>query len=1088
MTDEMDEIWALYVDDGGQALDAVEEALESLAKGPKDPASDIGALFRAVHTFKGNSRVLGLAHVESLAHLAEDLIGLVRDAGVPYDADIGEILLRTGDMLRRMLDETADSRQDVPADSAADLKDDLRQMITRLTAPEEAAPKPAKPKKAATPKPAPAPEPEPAQDDVSEPDPAPAAASEPDMQPAAAPEAETPQTVPPVAPKPLDLALSGLLDQLDGGDGADFDDFMDEADEDPAEPEPDIPPVAVAPEPAPAPQAAVLAEVTDGRLQTIDPAYRKIFAEMVDDACAGIDAACAQWGADSAQKLTKVATDLHFAAERMQLDQWCALIDAFLATDPTADTAAELAKALRARAVQDLDVAPTSSQEADTGPDGRAFFAAMAEIYPLIADQSQRLRSDSPPETEERQSLCARITALAAPMGFVRLIDAAETLCSVQIGHGYAAAELGFYEELVHIEWALPAAIFDAEVVAPSKMLGAWCRDHVFDTLQDLRHGLEDRSAAHGAAWFPKFETLMRRVHFACLAYDIDTASQLTMALVDLFARIRIDDKSPDVILLQMARGFVDTMELVFDALDQGDTPDTSRIEKMFEDATSVCFVASGMVTAKTIENRLGLPPEFHRVLSPESVKAASDAMDEGLQFYVLRADLNEDDALAQGFLECITSGLVRMITNVTVFLDQRTLFDFLVASSLPTDRMVEQLAMLDPEGTRLSVAHILEQRDQPAAELPHDALDAVQLTRRNDNTNLLEAVGAISASHALLEHDLAKLAAVDLMQDIESALHRAGLPSLDLKIGAILRDKLDNHNQRLRQISESGTQLSAELTYLQQESVAQRSHPAEILLRALGAFVAAEAKKMGGEARLTHVGGQITLDLQLIEELRQILKALVLTRLHVAHPPTRFHVSIEAESDHIRVELSDNSPTDLGIADVAALDKLVTDRKGQIRKVVLPAAAGLRFHLSLPQKMIVLDGMVVRCGNVRYVLPVDAIQRILQTDQIVSVSAGGGQMLKPDDGGLVPIRALRGQLVDVARGQRLFVIIQTNGARFAVPVDELLGQQLVLLRPLEGVLSNVRAMSGVAILSGGEIGLVVSVSAMAPADAKGVA
>ncbi|MFD1808788.1 Hpt domain-containing protein [Gemmobacter lanyuensis] len=82
MEDEMDEIWALYADDGQQALDAMETALDALAGCDKSAEeSHISALFRAVHTFKGNSRVLGLAVVESRAHLAEDLIGLVRDQG-----------------------------------------------------------------------------------------------------------------------------------------------------------------------------------------------------------------------------------------------------------------------------------------------------------------------------------------------------------------------------------------------------------------------------------------------------------------------------------------------------------------------------------------------------------------------------------------------------------------------------------------------------------------------------------------------------------------------------------------------------------------------------------------------------------------------------------------------------------------------------------------------------------------------------------------------------------------------------------------------------------------------------------------------
>ena len=108
MNDEMDEIWALYADDGAQAMDAMEDALLSLQSCTVDEQAPlVAALFRAVHTFKGNSRVLGLEMVEKRAHLAEDLIGLVRDQGVPLDAEILALLLETGDRLREMLDETA---------------------------------------------------------------------------------------------------------------------------------------------------------------------------------------------------------------------------------------------------------------------------------------------------------------------------------------------------------------------------------------------------------------------------------------------------------------------------------------------------------------------------------------------------------------------------------------------------------------------------------------------------------------------------------------------------------------------------------------------------------------------------------------------------------------------------------------------------------------------------------------------------------------------------------------------------------------------------------------------------------------------
>jgi len=84
MTDELEEIWLLYVDDGSQALDAVEKALTLLRAEPGNTDA-IGLLFRSMHTFKGNSRILGLSTIEHTAHVAEDLIGIVRDEGVTID-------------------------------------------------------------------------------------------------------------------------------------------------------------------------------------------------------------------------------------------------------------------------------------------------------------------------------------------------------------------------------------------------------------------------------------------------------------------------------------------------------------------------------------------------------------------------------------------------------------------------------------------------------------------------------------------------------------------------------------------------------------------------------------------------------------------------------------------------------------------------------------------------------------------------------------------------------------------------------------------------------------------------------------------
>jgi len=1092
MTDEMDEIWALYADDGGQALDAAEAALDALQDG-EDPADHIGALFRAVHTFKGNSRVLGLANVEALAHLAEDLIGLVRDDGVALTGEITDILMRTGDMLRGMLEQTADTREDVDPAPTEGLKDDLRALIGRLTGGEaepgaEEAPEaetPAAPKAATEKKTKAAKETAPEMEDPED-----AADEEPEPEKEVEDEGAPPATPPAAQAKPpaMDPALAGLLDQLDGGSGFDFDAF--EEDEDTAAPETavDDPAERVQHDSNPAP-VATLAEVTEGKpeggLLDVDPMYRQIFADMVNKTVAALDAAVSD--ADMLGAARKEADGLCYAAEQLGLGDWTAALGDFLGAEPTRETAQLACAALRdlfARDLGEADATPAAPSHDAGTDDATAFFTAMADFYPRLADIGMRMGGDVPPTLEERDALSEEIATLAEPAGLVRVVDTARTLAIIGAGPSYRMAELDFYQELVSVERTLPPAFFGDDLVAPSKLLGAWCADHVFQTLQSLREGLDNRKAAPGADWFPDFEGFMRQVHFACLNYHIDTAAQLTMALIDLFARVRVEGMPPDVILVQMGRGFVDTMELVFDALDQGDTPDTARIEQMFEEATNACFVASGVVTAKTIETRLGLPPEFHRVLSPESVKSANEAIEDGLHFYVLRADLNDDDALAQGFLEWITTGLVRMITNVTVFLDHATLFDFLVASTLDQDRMTERLAMLDASGTRLSMAQALTVRavEEEAGTGDADVMETIAIGDTGDSLALLEAVGAISASHALLDHELGQLASVDLVEEVLGALRHAGISELDPGIRSVLRERLDLHSLRLQEISESGTQLAADLSQLQQESVARRSRPAEVLLRPLRAYVETRARKTGGDASMTYVGGEVVLDQMLIEDLRGLLKALVNLRLGADHAATRFHVSIEAESDHVRVEVTDNSPSPAsGLEEIEAE---ILRKKGALRHARLPAGAGMRFHLRVPQHMIVLDGMVVRVGKVHYVLPIEAIQRILQTDRLMPVTAAGdARMLNMGEDGLVPVHPLCPQSGE--QGARLFVIVSSNDRRIAIPVDELLGQQLVLLRPLQGVLSSVRDMSGIAILSGGEVGMVVAVSAIASATVR---
>jgi two-component system chemotaxis sensor kinase CheA len=116
------EVWAVYVGDSNEAFQDIEESLLSLEADPTQ-VEYVNRLYRGMHTLKGNSGFLGLVNIEKLAHVAEDLVGLVRDRGVPLDGEITDVLLETLDALRAGVQRAADRMGDI---------DPLTDLVTKV--------------------------------------------------------------------------------------------------------------------------------------------------------------------------------------------------------------------------------------------------------------------------------------------------------------------------------------------------------------------------------------------------------------------------------------------------------------------------------------------------------------------------------------------------------------------------------------------------------------------------------------------------------------------------------------------------------------------------------------------------------------------------------------------------------------------------------------------------------------------------------------------------------------------------------------------------------------------------------------------
>ncbi|HEU4620675.1 MAG TPA: chemotaxis protein CheW [Burkholderiaceae bacterium] len=145
----------------------------------------------------------------------------------------------------------------------------------------------------------------------------------------------------------------------------------------------------------------------------------------------------------------------------------------------------------------------------------------------------------------------------------------------------------------------------------------------------------------------------------------------------------------------------------------------------------------------------------------------------------------------------------------------------------------------------------------------------------------------------------------------------------------------------------------------------------------------------------------------------------------------------------------------------------------------------GMRVAVRLPLTLAIMDGMSVRVGGEIYILPLasvvesfqlgkDDIRTVHNSDRVVEVR-----------GEYLPVSALD-ELFDIPRGRdardasnAIMVVVETEGARVALLVDELVGQQQIVVKNLEANYRKVRGVSGATILGDGRVALIVDVGAV---------
>ncbi|HXD07307.1 MAG TPA: chemotaxis protein CheW, partial [Burkholderiaceae bacterium] len=144
----------------------------------------------------------------------------------------------------------------------------------------------------------------------------------------------------------------------------------------------------------------------------------------------------------------------------------------------------------------------------------------------------------------------------------------------------------------------------------------------------------------------------------------------------------------------------------------------------------------------------------------------------------------------------------------------------------------------------------------------------------------------------------------------------------------------------------------------------------------------------------------------------------------------------------------------------------------------------GMRVAVRLPLTLAIMDGMSVGVGEEVYILPLASVVESFQVEEnTVKTIGGSGRVVRVREE-YMPVVELE-EVFSVPRGasdeplKPILVVVEAEGGRIALKVDELLGQQQVVVKNLEANYRKVDDISGATIMGDGRVALILDVGCL---------
>ncbi|MBI5926882.1 MAG: chemotaxis protein CheW [Aquabacterium sp.] len=143
----------------------------------------------------------------------------------------------------------------------------------------------------------------------------------------------------------------------------------------------------------------------------------------------------------------------------------------------------------------------------------------------------------------------------------------------------------------------------------------------------------------------------------------------------------------------------------------------------------------------------------------------------------------------------------------------------------------------------------------------------------------------------------------------------------------------------------------------------------------------------------------------------------------------------------------------------------------------------GMRVAVRLPLTLAIMDGMSVGVGEEVYILPLSSVVESFQVSQeMVKTIGGSGRVVEVRDEYMPVIeleKVFQVPRFDWEHNSGIMVVVEAESGRVALLVDELLGQQQVVVKNLETNYRKVNDVSGATIMGDGRVALILDVGSL---------